>query len=155
MTILDKLFAAADNHGEDTGDGDHAFGDLQDLLRAAWKIFTPAQQRLLLGTEEVANLVEAGARDEFTVEDLAAELDAPTALLNTVKVVVLCSNSSGELELHTCAPEATSAQIADGDHYDFAKQNAEFNSFEGPMIAFDGTDPAARQLIEVASWLRS
>jgi hypothetical protein len=39
-SILEKLFGAADNHAEDTGEPDHEVGDLQDVLRTAWNLMT-------------------------------------------------------------------------------------------------------------------
>ena len=69
------------------------------------------------------------------------------------KVVVLCHNSEGAPAFHTCAPQVTHSQMIDGAHYDLAKENAEQCGFEGPMIAFDNTDAAARQLGEVLAWL--
>lgn len=69
------------------------------------------------------------------------------------KVVVLCTNSEGSPEFHTCAPEVTHAEMLEGVHYDLAKENATFNGFSGPMIAFDKTDAAAKQLGEVLTWL--
>jgi hypothetical protein len=76
-SILKKLFKAADNHAEDTGEADHAVGDLQDVLRAAWDLMTPEQRGQLLESDAVEALIEAGAQDEFRAEDLVAELAAP------------------------------------------------------------------------------
>lgn len=73
--------------------------------------------------------------------------------IRSVKVIVLCTNSEGALEFHTCAPECTEEQISSGGHYDMAKENAAFNGFGEPMIAFDANDPAARQLGETLAWL--
>lgn len=68
------------------------------------------------------------------------------------KVAVLCTNSAGSPELHTCTPEVTHEQMLDGMHYDLAKENAEDAGYAGPMIAFDATDSAARQLADVSAW---
>ena len=73
QSILEKLFAAADNHGEDD-EPDHTVGDLQDLLRTAWSIMTVGQKLQLLGSDEVENIVELGARGEFEADDLVAEV---------------------------------------------------------------------------------
>ena len=73
--ILQKLFDAADNHAGDTGEADHAVGDLQGLLRSAWTLMTLAQQREFLKGDAVENLVTAGGYD-FEVEDLVKALDA-------------------------------------------------------------------------------
>ena len=70
-----------------------------------------------------------------------------------VKVVVLCINSAGEPEFHTCTPEVTPEQYDNGEHYAMAKENAADNGFEEPMVAFDEKDGAARQLGEVLAWI--
>lgn len=74
--ILQKLFDAADAHGEDAGEPDHAVGDLQELLRSAWTLMTPAQRREFLQGDAVENVVATGGCD-FEVEDLVKELDGP------------------------------------------------------------------------------
>lgn len=209
-SILEKLFAAADNHAADTEEQDHAVGDLHALLTRAWQLMTVEQKQAFLGSCAVSGVLDTGAREEFSTSDLqrqlTAEEGAPTAnrcaitqlrnverwmsgydtrpqkeirqdiretlkLLgqpqNSVeqiatapeetrqpKVVVLCSNSEGAPEFHTCRPEVTSAQIEAGEHYELAKENAEFNSYSGPMLAFDALDPAAKQLENVAAWLK-
>ncbi len=73
----------------------------------------------------------------------------------TIKVLVLCSNSEGAPEMHTCSVEATPEQIAEGLHYDWAKENADRNGYEEPMIAFDERDPAARMILDdsLREWL--
>lgn len=72
--VIEMLFAAADAHGEDTGEPDHAVGDLQDLLRLAWGIMTLDQQLQFLALPETQSIIEAGSRDEFTAESLSIEL---------------------------------------------------------------------------------
>jgi len=72
--ILEKLFAAADNHGEDSGEPDHTVGDLQDLLRRSWEIMSVSQKLQLLRSTEVYNVVECGAQGEFEGDDLVAEI---------------------------------------------------------------------------------
>ena len=67
---------------------------------------------------------------------------------------MLCTNSERAPEFHSCAPEATPEQLREGEHYAFAKENAEFNGFTEPMIAFDADDPAARQLESLATYVR-
>jgi hypothetical protein len=69
-----------------------------------------------------------------------------------VKVAVLCHNSNGVPEFHTCTPEVTQEQIDNGEHYDLAKENAANNGYEEPMLAFDAKDVAGRQLAEVLAW---
>ena len=55
---LGHLFVLADRHGADSGESDHTVGDLQDLLRAAFRIFTPAQKKRFFASDEVAALKE-------------------------------------------------------------------------------------------------
>jgi hypothetical protein len=69
------------------------------------------------------------------------------------KVVVLCRNSEGEPEFHSCTPAVTHEQLTNGEHYERAKENAAHNGYEEPMIAFDATDPAAKELRTLAEWL--
>lgn len=71
----------------------------------------------------------------------------------TVKVIVLCTNSEGAPEFHTCTPDVTKAEYDNGVHYDLAKENAESNGYTGPMIAFDKADPACRQLGDLLAWV--
>lgn len=70
-----------------------------------------------------------------------------------IKMVVLATNSEGSPEFHTCSVEVTQEQYDNGDHYDLAKENADFNGYEEPMIAFDERDVAARQLGEILAWI--
>lgn len=154
----DKLFEAADNHAEDTGEFDHAIGDLQDLLRSAWSIMTVAQRQAFLESDQADAVVEAGARDEFTTRDLTQMLSraatsgsSGTAPAST-KLVVLCRNSEGAPEFFKCELQTTEAQVQNGEHYALAENAAEDQGFEGPMLAFDRNDPARRQLEELASW---
>ena len=72
--ILEKLLNAADSHGQDD-DTDHTVGDLQDLLRRAWTIMSVGEHRRLLGSDEAAQVAEAGARGEFDAGELVDELD--------------------------------------------------------------------------------
>lgn len=70
------------------------------------------------------------------------------------KVIVLAINSNGAPEFFQVTPaECTQAQVDNGEHYDMAKENAGFNGYEEPMIAFDATDPAAQQLGELHLWI--
>jgi hypothetical protein len=74
-TIPQKLFDAADNHGEDS-EPDHTVGDLQDLFSAAWNLMTAEQKQALLICDAVENIVDMGARSEFEVADLLNQLDS-------------------------------------------------------------------------------
>jgi hypothetical protein len=55
---LEELFRAADAHAAEAGDGDYAVGDLQEILRAAWRILTPAQRSALFAEPELVELAE-------------------------------------------------------------------------------------------------
>jgi hypothetical protein len=61
-------------------------------------------------------------------------------------------NSEGAPEFHTCSPEVTQDQLDAGRHYYLAKENAADNGYSEPMIAFDATDPAARQMGDIMVW---
>ena len=74
--ILSKLFEATDNHGDDSGESDHTVGDLQSLLGRAWALMSISQRRQFLNSDEVEDLLIAGARDEFCAEDLLTEVDS-------------------------------------------------------------------------------
>lgn len=52
-SIIDDIIEAAANHGRDS-EPDHEVGDLQDLLRVAWKIMTP-QQRVRFWNDDTTN----------------------------------------------------------------------------------------------------
>ncbi len=53
---LEELFRAADAHAAGAGDADYAVGDLQEILRAAWRILTPEQRIDLFAQPELAEL---------------------------------------------------------------------------------------------------
>jgi len=72
--ILMRLFKAADNHGNDTGEPDHTVGDLQQLLVRACSFLSDSQKVEFLQSSEVQELVEAGARDEFDAASLIAQV---------------------------------------------------------------------------------
>lgn len=77
--IIEKLLMAADNHGEDSGEADHAVGDLQDLLRRAWNILSVSQKLQFLNSQEAADLIVDGARGDFKAGDLVAEINQQIA----------------------------------------------------------------------------
>lgn len=77
---LEKLFKAADNHGEDSGEPDHTVGDLQGLLRRSWALMSFTQKLQLLASPEVKDLVEAGSQGEFDHEKLVSEMTAPLGM---------------------------------------------------------------------------
>lgn len=70
-----------------------------------------------------------------------------------MKMIVLGRNAQGEPEFHSCDVEAGQEAIDNGDHYNLAKENAEYNGFEGTFMAFDENDVAAKQLPELAEWM--
>lgn len=80
---IERLLVAADNHGEDSGEPDHTVGDLQGLLRRAWDIMSVSQRLQLLQSDEVENLVEAGARDEFEASDLVEAINQKLAKMES------------------------------------------------------------------------
>lgn len=55
---LEVLFDAADAHAAAAGDPNYAVGDLQEILRAAWRIMTPRQRAALFMRSELVNLAE-------------------------------------------------------------------------------------------------
>lgn len=71
--LLQCLFEAAENHAEDFGK-DYNVGHLQDLVTASWEIMSTQQQSSLLSSGAVRDLIDAGARGEFTAEDLLNDL---------------------------------------------------------------------------------
>ncbi len=62
---VEFLLKAATRHGEDS-EPDHEVGDLQDFLRAAWNLMTPAQQQEFLDLDPVRETLAAalGLDDE-------------------------------------------------------------------------------------------
>ena len=56
MPDLEELFQAADAHVAEAGDLDHAVGDLQAILRAAWRLLAPTQRRALFAEPELEEL---------------------------------------------------------------------------------------------------
>ncbi len=84
--------------------------------------------------------------------DSGCGAEEATEATQTVKMVVLCRNSEGAPEFHTCAVEVTPTQRASGDHYEMAEDNAVDNGYE-PQFAFEENDPAAKQMGEIHAWL--
>lgn len=73
---IETLIKAADKHAEDTGQADHAVGDLQDLLRTAWGIMTFDQKTRLLQTPQAADVLETGMLEVDDPQRLVDDLDA-------------------------------------------------------------------------------
>ncbi len=55
---VDDLIAHATAHGE-TSDTRQVIGDLSDMLRAAWRLMTPAQRAAFREDSEVLGIIEA------------------------------------------------------------------------------------------------
>lgn len=55
---LDQMFQAADEHAAATGEVDMAIGDLQEILRAAWRLMTSEQREALFAETEPVALAE-------------------------------------------------------------------------------------------------
>lgn len=94
--VLEYMFAAADTHGQDTGEPDHTVGDLQDLFRLAWGIMSIGQRLQLLRKPETQDIIEAGSRDEFTGESLAAGVMQRVAKMESVVVAAGIAMMEGE-----------------------------------------------------------
>jgi len=73
--LLDPTFylGAAQAHGEDS-DPDHEVGDLQDFLRAAFKIMTPEQRKAFTLDETVQQTLEGAFGDLDQFEEMIARL---------------------------------------------------------------------------------
>lgn len=86
--VLKLIFNAADNHAQDAGEIDYAVGDLQAILATAWELMTDSQRTALLNSPDVANLVECGARNAFTVQDLllTSRAEAPSDVMLVLDV---------------------------------------------------------------------
>ncbi|MBP8694571.1 MAG: hypothetical protein KBH35_03080 [Bifidobacterium sp.] len=84
--------------------------------------------------------------------DSGCGAEEETEATQIVKMVVLCRNSEGAPEFHTCAVTVTPAQRESGDHYAMAEDNALDNGYE-PQFSFEENDPAAKQLGEIHAWL--
>ena len=80
--IIEKLLTAADNHGLDTGEPGHTVGDLQDLLRSAWKIMTASQKLALLGKDVVEDMLMARMVEGLKASDLADLVNASLAKMD-------------------------------------------------------------------------
>lgn len=66
------------------------------------------------------------------------------------RVVVLCANSEGAPEFYLCSLAASAEERHDGRHYEQAIAEAREHGYVAPMIAFDHTDPAGRQLVALS-----
>ena len=109
------------------------------------KPFKLAELEARIASYELAARMQTAAAE-------ALDISQETEATQTVKMVVLCRNSEGAPEFHTCAVEVTPAQRASGDHYEMAEDNAVDNGYE-PQFAFEENDPAAKQMGEIHAWL--
>lgn len=109
-----------------------------------------AEQLLAMGIIHATEAGPFGLAAGETIKQLDSVLEHG---IQYPKVIVLCTNSEGAPEFHTCSPQCSKAELDEGYHYDLAKENAEQNGYTGPMIAFGEKDPAAKQLGEVLAWL--
>ena len=107
--------------------------------------------------EETAEEFGDACREEdgewtcFTVEIQPTAEVVPDVV--HIRVIVLCENSEGVPEFHSCSIDVTQAQYVQGEHYVLAKENAEHNGYSGLMCAFDEKDVASRQLFDLAKWI--
>ena len=60
-----------------------------------------------------------------------------------VKVVVAATSADGTPDFFACCVECYQHQYDEGEHYDKAKEAAEDEGYEGPMVAFDENDGPA------------
>jgi len=65
--LVEDLIGFAEKHGEDS-EPDHEVGDLQDLLRAAWRLMTPEQRREMLIDASVSNVVESATGEALLLD---------------------------------------------------------------------------------------
>lgn len=59
----------------------------------------------------------------------------------TIRCVVAGSNANGSPDFFFVMVRATEEQIANGKHYDVAREAAKENGYDGEMVAFDENDP--------------
>ncbi len=104
MNQLEQLFAAADAHGSDTGEIDHTIGDLQDLLRHAWRQMNDAQRAgFIVAADSVfpeVALPDAGGKaDAGKLPTVIVEMEGGLIQLVTAdrptRVVILDADTEG------------------------------------------------------------
>jgi hypothetical protein len=66
-----------------------------------------------------------------------------------VKIVVACTNANGDADLFFFVMKIAEEHYNNGDHYDAAKDHAEANGYEAPMVVFDDSMPTALENIFV------
>jgi hypothetical protein len=60
LGAVEHLINVAQKHGEDS-EPDHEVGDLQDILRATWKVLTPFQRSQVLKSRALSEVLEGAA----------------------------------------------------------------------------------------------
>lgn len=67
------------------------------------------------------------------------------------KVMVACTNASGEADIFTCTVKVSEKQLLRGEHYDQSEKLAKENGYEGPFVCFDSHEQKniARQVTEL------
>lgn len=71
-----------------------------------------------------------------------------------IKMIVACINAEGAPDFHTCQVEVSEQQQKDGEHYLMAYENAKWNGFVDPMVAYDEGDLSPGKLAGMESWIR-
>jgi hypothetical protein len=95
--------------------------------------------------------------DAANVEQPGGEAHPATDGLQTVKVMVLCTGADGSPSFYFCRARLTKEDYDEGKHYDLAKEKAASEGYEDPMMAFDESDNAGRQLRDSSTrdWIAS
>lgn len=88
-TVINKLMTAAKNHGEDNLGHQDQVSDLESMLLSMWELMTPGQKVSFIEGDAVEAVIELGARDEYTAEDLVEDLGLSadgTSLVTAIEV---------------------------------------------------------------------
>lgn len=87
---IELLLAAAQAHGENSGDMEHQVGDLEGIARVAWEIMTPRQRLALLNHPEVVEQFEL----DGDLDDLQAVKDGLDAASDPVAILAEAGKSA-------------------------------------------------------------
>ena len=106
------------------------------------------------GTSEgvIVGLALKEAIDEVKGEYPEVVEEMPIGDDHLVKVMVACSNASGEPDFYFVKVRCTQEQYDNGDHYDAAKDAASERDYEGAMVAFDENDSAGKAMLPLFVW---
>jgi len=63
--------------------------------------------------------------------------------MSTLRIAVACRNASGAADLPVFEVAASADEIAEGVHYDRARELAEQCGYEGPLLCFDPDEQVA------------